>query len=236
MTYVMADIHGDHTSFCEMLHQIDFKDSDTLYILGDICDRGPDAALIYLDVMECDNIICLKGNHELMAEEALPQILDISKNVSNTIELKVSETLAVWLDNGGGTTIKSVCEQSPRDRARILDFIKNMPLHATVNAGGKEFVLVHSGIANYLPDKTLDEYEPHELLWCRPNFNEKLWEDKNKYLVIGHTPVLIARPQRHPRMYFGKGNIIVIDCGNAYREQGGWLSCLCLDTMQEYYV
>ena len=40
-TYVISDIHGQYNMFIELLDKIDLKDTDTLYILGDVLDRGP---------------------------------------------------------------------------------------------------------------------------------------------------------------------------------------------------
>ena len=36
MHYVISDIHGCYAQFTELLGLIDFKDTDTLYVLGDI--------------------------------------------------------------------------------------------------------------------------------------------------------------------------------------------------------
>ena len=40
MTYVMSDIHGQYEKYAQMLEKISFSDEDTLYILGDVLDRG----------------------------------------------------------------------------------------------------------------------------------------------------------------------------------------------------
>ena len=40
MHYVISDIHGCYAQFAELLNLIRFKDTDTLYVLGDIVDRG----------------------------------------------------------------------------------------------------------------------------------------------------------------------------------------------------
>ena len=40
-SYVISDIHGELELFEELLDRIALKDSDTLYILGDVVDRGP---------------------------------------------------------------------------------------------------------------------------------------------------------------------------------------------------
>ena len=41
-SYVISDMHGRFEEFKQMLELIDFSSSDTLYILGDVIDRGPD--------------------------------------------------------------------------------------------------------------------------------------------------------------------------------------------------
>ena len=40
MIYVTSDIHGQYNMFLKLLSMIEFSDSDTLYILGDVVDRG----------------------------------------------------------------------------------------------------------------------------------------------------------------------------------------------------
>ena len=42
MTYVMSDIHGHYDKYREMLETIEFAADDTLYVLGDVLDRGSD--------------------------------------------------------------------------------------------------------------------------------------------------------------------------------------------------
>ena len=67
MIYVMSDIHGCKDEYMEALKQIDLKDEDTLYVLGDIVDRGPDGIEILRDMMFRANVIPLIGNHDYMA-------------------------------------------------------------------------------------------------------------------------------------------------------------------------
>ncbi len=48
MQYAVSDIHGCYDKYIELLRRINLKDSDTLYVLGDMIDRGPDV----LDILE----------------------------------------------------------------------------------------------------------------------------------------------------------------------------------------
>ena len=39
--YVISDIHGNYDLFMELLKKIKLSGKDTLYVLGDVVDRGP---------------------------------------------------------------------------------------------------------------------------------------------------------------------------------------------------
>ena len=67
MIYCMSDIHGDYEKYCRMLETIQLCDEDTLYILGDVVDRGPEPIPILLDMMKRPNVRPILGNHEYMA-------------------------------------------------------------------------------------------------------------------------------------------------------------------------
>ena len=69
--YVLSDIHGQYNLFTDVLNKINLKDSDTLYVLGDVLDRGDNPIKVLLKLMEMPNAVCIVGNHELMAVECL---------------------------------------------------------------------------------------------------------------------------------------------------------------------
>ena len=62
-TYVISDIHGQYDMFMELLGKIPLKDSDTLYILGDVVDRGPHPIKTLQKLKEMSNVICLSLIH-----------------------------------------------------------------------------------------------------------------------------------------------------------------------------
>ena len=59
--YVMGDIHGEADRFHAMLKKIQFSEDDTLILLGDVIDRGPDGIALLLEIMEMPNVIMLLG-------------------------------------------------------------------------------------------------------------------------------------------------------------------------------
>lgn len=51
-TYVISDIHGEYEKFMELLEEIELEENDTLYVLGDVLDRGKHPIKTVLKLME----------------------------------------------------------------------------------------------------------------------------------------------------------------------------------------
>ena len=64
MYYAMSDIHGCFDKYKEMLSLIEFTLRDTLYVLGDVIDRGPDGIKILQDMMLRPNVFPLLGDRK----------------------------------------------------------------------------------------------------------------------------------------------------------------------------
>ena len=66
MTYAISDLHGCLDKWQAMLKQIDLKENDMLFVLGDIIDRGPDpipllfdmSALMFIRSWAIMNVLC----------------------------------------------------------------------------------------------------------------------------------------------------------------------------------
>ena len=80
--YVMGDIHGEADRFHAMLEKIHFSEEDTLILLGDVIDRGPDGIKILSDMMKRKNVVMFMGNHELMMLDALKNLQEIQQRIS----------------------------------------------------------------------------------------------------------------------------------------------------------
>ncbi len=65
-TYVIADIHGHYDAYLEALAFIGFSEKDTLYIIGDVLNRGSQSIPLLQDIIKRKNVVLIKGNHELM--------------------------------------------------------------------------------------------------------------------------------------------------------------------------
>ncbi len=231
-TYVMSDIHGQYDMFMELLDIIDFNENDMLYVLGDVVDRGPNPIKTLKKLMEMPNVICLVGNHELMAIECFDFLMkEITDTSIAEIDDKMLEDLIIWDYNGGQPTIEEFRKLKTEERQDIIDFIKDFRIYEEVTVNNKDYLLVHAGLGNYSPEKEIEDYSLHELLWMRPNYNIKHLDDT--YIVTGHTPTQVIDDNPNPGFIYRNNNNIVIDCG-AFAS-GGRLAALCLDTGEEFY-
>lgn len=232
MTYVISDIHGEYEKYVEMLKKIKFSDDDTLYVLGDVIDRGERPVDILLDIMNRSNVFPIVGNHELMALDLLRKLtVEITAdNFATHLNEELMDKLLQWQMNGGDTTIKQFRKLCTDEREYVLDYLEEFVPYELVKVGNRKFLLVHSGLGNFSPDKELDEYDLEELTYIRPDYDRRYFDDNNLFIVGGHTPTLAI--SGNPEIYKNKNNIC-IDCGATF---DGKLACLCLDTMEEFYV
>ena len=215
MIYCMADIHGELDFFVQMLEQIRFSDTDHLYILGDVIDRGTGGVDILEQIMGTPNMTMLLGNHEQMCLSTL--------GPNNEVGAR-----DLWRQNGGMTTYQELLYHStPQKRDRILRFLSGLPDSLDLTVGKQNFHLVH-GFPGHDRDTRIwgrvepDSVNPYEDTVC----------------IVGHTPTVFLTGRMEEDFSVGHGNrIIDIDCGcghlNAPHRR---LACLCLDDMAEFYV
>lgn len=229
MIYCMSDLHGNSLSYQTILRMIDFSDSDTLYILGDIVDRGYGGIKILLDMAEHPNIIPLLGNHEDLAYRALKLLY--CKTAHDKTDLVQIDT---WLRLGGIPTLQEFRTLKLDDKETIFRYLDTFALYKELTVGEKEFVLVHTGPGDFSPDKPLSAYPRDRLLWSKTDYEEVYFPDK--YLVTGHTPTRDIRfliDGYSNDKIFVRNNHIAIDCGSGFR---GVLGAICLDSFEDFYA
>ena len=107
--YCIGDIQGCDAALGRLLDTIGFSPSrDTVYLLGDLVNRGPDSAAVLRRCMRHgDAIRCLLGNHDLHLLAAAHGARKPSRR----------DTLGTVLD-------------AP-DRAALLDWVRQQPLART---------------------------------------------------------------------------------------------------------
>ena len=230
MIYVMSDIHGMYDKYKQMLETIQFNDNDTLYILGDVIDRGSEPVKILLDMMSRKNVYPMLGNHEYMAIQCMEWLSkEITEENLKGVNQDKLNRLYDWLNNGGYSTVKAFKALDPELRQQVIDYIYEFTLVEEVSVNNYEFVLVHAGIRGFDKDRDLDSYDVEDYVWERPDLEKPYFDDK--FLIMGHTPTLAITGEPEIIVY---NHFVNIDCGACF--EGGRLACLCLDTLTEYYV
>lgn len=231
-TYVISDIHGEYDRFLELLDKIKPGEEDTLYILGDILDRGPHPIRTLLLLMEMPNAVCLAGNHELMALECLEFLMREITDISiGELDEKMLGNLVTWQYNGSRTTIEEFRALSREMQRSVIDFLKEFSIYEELTVNGKDYLLVHGGLGNYRPEKDIEDYSLKELIWDRADYDISYFEDV--YVVTGHTPTQEIAGNPRPGYIFRENNHIAIDCG--CNRPDGRLGAICLDTGEEFY-
>lgn len=226
MIYVMSDIHGCYDKYMMMLDKIRFSSEDELYILGDVVDRGANGIKILLDIARRKNVVLLKGNHDQQAAIMLENLDMLFKEppIEDFVNL-----YKVWLLDGGNTTLNEFLESNLDEQEIAIDVIRNALLIKEIHLNGESYILAHSvpGIEekNQYPD-----WSEMEILLGEPDYEKQYYDDK--YIVTGHTPTGLIEKSSVGRIWKNNRHI-AIDCGAVF---GKKLGCLCLDTMEEYYI
>ena len=180
--WAVGDIHGHLGTFRALVHRLKLGDEDRIICLGDMIDRGPDSAGLIEFIRSDNRIICLKGNHELMA-------------LSSLQEDGVVELWQPWLARGGRSTWGSYIVQAEGDLyeakrlfADDLMWMDNLPNHIVLD----KLRLVHAG---YDPRMPLDSQGDKELLWIRKRFYEHEYAiDPYRTVIFGHSTTTKVGP------------------------------------------
>lgn len=232
-TFVVSDIHGEHDMFIELLKKIEFKDTDTLYVLGDILDRGPHPIQTLLKLMEMPNAICIVGNHEWMF---LGSIRFLRKEITHTTLDELDDmtygNLVTWYQNGAQSTIAEFRKLNDEMQRAVMDFVADFLVYVELTIADQDYLLVHAGLGNFTPEKTPDDYTLYDLIWTRADYERQYYDDV--YVVTGHTPTQMIPANPNPGYIFRAHHHIAIDCGASY--PGGRLGAFCLETREEFYV
>ncbi len=231
MIYVSSDWHGvslEH--IVKLLDMASFGEDDFLFVLGDVIDRGPHGIALLKWLMVQPNAELLLGNHEAMLLGCDFLFEEITEESLSRLDSQKMQLLFTWQCNGAHETMKALSAETPEMRSDILGYLRDAPLFEEIEAGGKEFVLVHAGFGDYREDKPLEDYTPDQLFFTRPALDTKYSEQF--MTIFGHTPT-----EYYGKQYKGKmlqtATWCDIDTGAA---GGGLPMLLCLDTMREYYL
>lgn len=208
-TYVFSDVHGHARTLERLLNRISPAADDTIYMLGDMIDRGPEP----LEVLRIcrrladDGACVLMGNHE----DLMLSYFDHPED---------SGAYANWAINGGAVTKAQLESLAHEDFVDLLEWVRTRPLYAYARVAAQLYLFVHAGIQHMksVPEAALDfsrsdeeriaaimgAQHSEELMWVRHEF----WgrptglvnkEGRGIIVIAGHTPTpYIAEMADHP--------------------------------------
>ena len=229
MTYVISNIHGNYDKFQEMLQKIRFKDSDVMYILGDIVDYGDKPMELIGDISMRYNVLPILGEYDMRAYKLLSALDEMLRD-GNMPDAEILSEMTEWITDGGQKTMEGFKALDDEMREGVLDYLSDMALYEEVSVAGQDYLLIHAGIADFDPDMPLDEYMPEDFIRESVDPDRALIEGVT--LVVGHKPTYEIEGAERGKIYHGEGSLF-IDCGAAYDEP---LGCVCLDNGKEYYI
>lgn len=208
----IGDIHGCLLQFNDLLELVKPAKDDQLVLLGDYVDRGPDSRGVLNRILELKrsgmNLICLRGNHEVMMEASR----------SGSSDMKM------WLGVGGLQTLGSY-GTSPGRSGTLADvpdehwsFLKQ-ELHDYHET--ERHIFAHAGVH---PVLELNLQVRDWLLW--EFLRDEMRHCSGKLIICGHTS------QKSGEIKVIPGAV----CIDTFAHGGGWLTCLDANTGRFWQV
>lgn len=234
MIYLMSDIHGCYEEYMELLKKINFGDSDELYVLGDVVDRGPEPMKILKDMMLRSNVYPILGNHDYMALTMLKKFnVEITKeNVETHLTQKDILDYFYWKEDGGAATIEDFKKLSREEKQEIIEYMEEFSIYEEVFLNGKRYICAHADIYGACDEKSLEEHHFSHFVFYRADYDRRYYSDENTFIVTGHTPTMRLNEDGSAKVYERNGHI-AIDCGCVY---GKRLAAYCLNNGRITYV
>lgn len=182
-TWCIADLHG-HLEIWKKVKEI-IGPNDTIYVLGDCVDRGPQSWETLKTVYNDPQAHLFKGNHEDMMVKAIQDYIDNGYQW----EYK-SYSLCAW--NGGRDTLDE-WERDPQ-RMEYFERLKELPTWLALEIKDKTFILCHAGFSPWFKEdsKEVDIPDDESLIWDREHYYSRTYLPQHMADVIvvhGHTPI-----------------------------------------------
>ena len=253
-TYVTSDAHGHLRALAHAFEMAQPGADDTVFVLGDMIDRGPDPVGVLRLMQQLPNVHVLMGNHESMLVNALVKG-DAMERVT-------------WEMNGGFATTTAFAGLADSDRIELLDWLANLPVFGIADVidrrpsfGGRlsrPYILTHAGIDIEVMHDSLDargfdastysaatandlfeamgDQDAQDLLWIRGDF----WafptglvdgRGHGPIVVAGHTPSPVLGKyacRMSGRGIDAEGRGLMVEVG-ACADTGGVADHVCID-------
>lgn len=223
--FIIGDIHGCLEEFQELIKDID-RTKTRIICVGDLIDRGNNSEGV-IDFIRSNNIETVKGNHELMAQECLPNLIKYIADPSSITKYMLYES--DWFYNGGHDVFNQYKENSSLEKlVQDIKWLANLLIYIETgvkNEDGLELLVSHTWMSH--KDLEVAGRREFSFLWDRDQPSTTINNSKY-YNIFGHTPVDYVHqhiyhkkntPAITPKPSFTDGTCN-IDTGCAYNTRG----------------
>lgn len=228
----VSDVHGDRELLMQGLDKVGFNDSDHLFIIGDMFEKGDfgmnlDMVKFMMEFDKKPNVHLLAGNCDEIFRFILPPVVEKEKFFYYTITKKKSilndmahEMNYVINEN---MDVDDFINQIHERYFDMLNFLDNLDDVVIIN---DSIVLVHAGIDD------VNNISPLAMNVLKYDKFYELSKPQSKLMIVGHYP---CRNYRHdiacsnPIFDFRK-KIISIDGGN-FVVKGGQINIVSLESI-----
>ncbi len=200
----IGDIHGYSGAFDAVSEALDPRPDDTIVVMGDFVDRGPDSRGVIDRLLamrqEC-RLVTILGNHDEMLLDVCHGRMDM---------------LSGWLIYGGDATVSSYGGHIPDGvPEEHIDFLEScLPFYET-----DQHFFVH---ANYHPDLPLSQQPGTALRWESLRHRTPLAHYSGKTAIIGHTA------QKNGEVF----DLGYLKCIDTWIYGNGWLTAMDVESGQ----
>ncbi len=198
--FAATDIHGCLQTFRYLVEkELALLPDDTLYLLGDYVNKGPNSAGVLDYIMQLQangyQLYCLRGNHE-------KEMLDTIHGTPNANNMWKSEAEREMV-------LASFGVSQPADiPARYVAWMETLPLELELT----DFVLVHAGYNFALPPNEMRR-DVQSMLYTK-SFVFDPSRLAGKRLLHGHVPTPVAEVKANVA---AKAGAIGLDTGGVFR-------------------
>jgi serine/threonine protein phosphatase 1 len=227
--FVCGDIHGCIHELFDELDALGFnKNTDRLFVVGDLVDRGPDSYST-LKLLNEPWFFSTMGNHEALMINSAMEHRQKSTRMMNS---------RIWFDNGGTWWLNLDTDEQDS----CVELAKQLPIIIEVQVGDKRIGLIHAEIFDLNWQEAIDsvkdvkyndfvwdkQYPVGEFLWSRKKIQKCYSDDVSNdidgidHVFHGHT--ILGAPRT-------LSNCTYIDtgCVRQYTGGGGYITILNLN-------
>lgn len=219
--FAATDLHGCLRTFRYLVEtELRLRPTDTLYLLGDYVNKGPDSAGVLAYIMQLQalgyQVHCLRGNHE-------QELLDTIQGTPNANHMWKAEAERDMV-------LASFGVSQPADiPAQYVAWMAALPLTLEL----ADFVLVHAGFDFALPPAAM-RHDEQSMLYTK-SFVFDPSRLGGKRLLHGHVPTPVAEVKKNVATKVGA---IGLDMGCVYRHNPelSHLGALNLDSWELHLI